>query len=101
MAVDSRAEVEDLVRQATRAFYDESMKPEVASSIEVDYVTREGDGHKVMVFAQSHEFERERPVWAEIGEVTVDLDPEKVGESSYHVYVEITESGGGDRDTGG
>lgn len=90
----SLARIEELVRRATLAFYEDSTRADQVSDIEVDYVTKEGDGHKVMVFAQSHEYEQERPVFAEIGELTVDLEPEKVGISSYHVYVEITESGG-------
>lgn len=94
MEEGTREWIEDLVRRATLGFYDGSERDELASSVEVDYVTRAGEGHKVMVFAPSHEYENERPVWAEIGEdVTVDLEPEKVGESSYHVQVEITESG--------
>ncbi len=89
MGEDTRTRIEDLVRKATIAFYDESMKDEMASSVDVDYVTEEEDGHKVMVFAESHEFEQERPVWAEIGDLTIELEPQKVGLSSYHVHVEI------------
>lgn len=92
----SRDRIEELVRRATLGFYDESTRSEMASDVDVDYVTPEGDGHKVMVFAQSHEYENERPVWAEIGALTVDLVPEKVGSSSYHVHVEITDSGNED-----
>ena len=92
MGITSRERVEELVKQATLAFYDESTKAELASSIQVDYLTQENNGHKVMVFAESHEYENERPVWAEIDDVIIDLEPEKVGLSSYHVHVEITES---------
>lgn len=93
MEDETRERIEDLVRRATLGFYDESERDEMASSVEVDYVTREKQAHKVMVFAQSHEYENERPVWAEIGDLTIDLEPEKVGAASYHVQVEITESG--------
>lgn len=96
MEAETRKRIEQLVRQATLAFYDESTKAEMDSRVDVDYLTREDDGHKVMVFAPSHEYEHERSVWAEIGEVTVDLEPEKVGLSSYHVHVEITDSGDND-----
>lgn len=95
MEDQTRERIEDLVRRATLGFYNESVRDEMASSVEVDYVTREGEAHKVMVFAQSHEYEHERPVWAELGDLTIDLEPEKVGTSSYHVLVEITESGEG------
>ena len=91
----SRSRIEDLVRRATLAFYDDSTRAEMDSQIQVDYLTREADGHKVMVFAPSHEFQEERPVFAEIGEVTVDLRPENVGTSSYHVHVVISESSDG------
>lgn len=96
MAEETRERIEELVREVTLAFYDESTRAEMASSVDVDYLTQEADGHKVMVFAQSHEYEHERPVWAEIDDLTIDLEPEKVGYSSYHVYVEIAESGDGD-----
>ena len=65
------------------------------SSIEVDYLTQVEDGHRVMIFAQSHEYENERPVWAVIEDLTIDLEPEKIGLSSYHVTVEITETDDG------
>ena len=89
MGEEARKRIEDLVRKATVAFYDDANRSELASSIEVDYVTPEPDGHKVMVFAPDHEFEHERPVWAEMDELTLDLKPEKVGMSSYHVHVQI------------
>jgi len=96
MGGETRKRIEELVRKATLAFYDDSTRAEMASSIDVDYLTQEGDGHKVIVFAESHEYEHERPVWAEIGDLTIDLEPEKVGLSSYHVYVEITGMGDGE-----
>ena len=88
-----RDRIEDLVRKATLAFYDDARRAEMSSDIDVDYLTQDGDGHKLMVFAQSHEYEHEREVWAEVGDLTIDLEPEKVGSSSYHVHVTITNSG--------
>jgi len=96
MGEDERTRIEDLVRTATLAFYDESTRAEMAASVDVDYITQAGSGHKVMIFAQSHEFEHERPVRAEMGDLVIDLDPEKVGLSSYHVHVELTERGDGE-----
>lgn len=85
-----RDRIEQLVRRATIAFYDDSTRGEMASRVDIDYLTPEGDGHKVMVFAPDHEYENERPVWAEIDELTIDLEPEKVGMASYHVIVGIS-----------
>lgn len=93
MEEQSRTQIEELVRQAMLAFYDESAKAEAASRVDVDYVTQKGGGHKMMVFAPDHEFEEERPVWADFGELTLHLEPEKVGVSSYHVVVTICKSG--------
>lgn len=96
MEEDERNRLVDLVRSATQAFYDQPVGGETKSSVEVDYLSEEGAGHKVMVFAPSHEFENERPVWAEIGDLSIHLDPEKVGYSSYHVHVDISDSTEGD-----
>ena len=92
MGEETRERIENLVRKSTLAFYDESMRAEMASTIEVDYLTQVEDGHKMTIFAQSHEYENERPVWAVIEGLTIDLEPKKVDLSSYHVTVEISET---------
>ena len=100
MGEPSRERIEDLVRQATLAFYDESTSAELAERVDVDYLTQDGDKHRVMVFAESHEYEHERPVWAEIGDVRIDLEPEQVGVSSYHVHVTLSDAADADGDPG-
>ena len=96
MDEESRTRIEGLVRKATVAFYDDSSSAEMESSVEVEYLTREGLDHTVEVVAPSHEYDNERPVWVDIDEVTLDIEPEKVGESRYRLRVTVTESSDSD-----